>query len=351
MWPSGFDANPVTALGNNQVNPTQDTTDIGHNYYPSPSPQPVQRRVSGTNRNSVSYHTIPFPQPALHGTTMQPTGYQHHYFSDGRHLFMQPHAPIPQHAGYACLPSPPRSDSSHSHYGTGLVQHEQPMPHRVSVQPNRSAPNPPPVAQPHSNTNSQAQIPTPFSAPSDNPDYTFNPSSYGQSASYLGITPPDQRVPSYPPNNGLSFPEPQPPAQLKRKRARGSPGVQSGREKRKRDSRSNEPPVASSSRVTLDEPPPQEPSAPTARKKGRKPQTEVNIPARPMWTIIDEFAPKAQKKDADRKHNDRIRLRHWLDAIDNLLGKPIVGHELKILDKSECRVETIRMDILLTEGS
>lgn len=301
------------------------------------------------NRNPTSYRPPLFPQLGPHvGTMAQSTGYRPPYIhiaADGRYYY----APTPQHAGYASLPSPPRTNSSHSHYGPGMVQPEQPGSRRVSFQSDHSTSNPLPVSQSLDDLNSQNQLYLPFSAPPNNSLYAFNPSSYGQPASYPGMAHPDHNIPQYPPNDAPSLPESQPPpARAKRKRARSSPDPQPNPRKKKVVPRSDEQPVASSSRVTLDTPSPREPSPSTTRKKAGKPQTAVSTPSRTLRVIVDESAPKAQEKDAERKRKERKELKDWLKYIDELFPGPRLVHRLKILDRGKPKVGFIRTNTVLT---
>lgn len=229
------------------------------------------------NGNHTPYHYISPQSAPQFGTTMQFPTYQQQYnhrANHGRHSSTQPYAPTPQPAGYGNLPSPPRTNSSHSHYGPGLVQPEQPPSRRVSFQSDRSSPNPLPAPQPRSDINLQSQIHHDFLAPPPNNFiYPFTgPSPYGQSTSYLAMAPPDQPIYPNPPNNDPSFPKSRPSVQVKRKRVRGSssPDPQPN-QKRKSISSSSQQPVASSSRVTLDAPSPR-----TTRKKRDKHQTPVS---------------------------------------------------------------------------
>ena len=199
---------------------------------------------------------------------------QIHHPGDGGNPLTQTYAPTPRPAGHPSLPSPPRTDSSHSQRRTDLIQTQpdQSTSRRVSFQSNRSSPNPFPVAQPHGNAITQPQNPF-FPAPPNNPSYS-NPQSNDQLQPFLGIAPPDQPILPYSPYEGLPSPEAQPSAQAKRKRARYSPEIESHRQKRQCVSPPNQQPVASSSRVTLDTP-----SRQTTRKKSTippKPQTTVS---------------------------------------------------------------------------
>ena len=354
-WPGGF----IDPSANNQVNATQDTIDITPNCYPSPSPQPqpVQGGIPGMDGNNIPYQPSCFSHlvPQHVGSMSQSTSHQQHYIhhpGDVRHSFMQPHAPTPQPAGYLFLPSPPRTSSSHSHSGTGLGQPDQPSSRRVSFQSNCSTP---PIPQHHSDPNLQPQNYSPYSPQSNGPYHPYNLSSYGQQPSYPGMPPHNQRFAPYPRNDGPSFSESQPLARGKRKRSQGSPDIQSSRGKRKPVSRSGQRPLASSSRVTLDTPLPQDPpsrktSPQPARKKARRlGQTEVSY-HHPSCSGVPftNWHQKAQKKDADRKSNDRKERRKWLDKVLKELAKPIAAHELKILDASEHHVRFALTNAVLT---
>jgi hypothetical protein len=67
-----------------------------------------------------------------------------------------------------------------------------------------------------------------------------------------------------------------------------------------------------------------------------------------LRVIVDESAPKAQIKDANRKHDDRIELRDWLDRVDEWIAGPSRRTHLDILDRSERKVRFIRTDTILT---
>ena len=285
-WPGGF-INRAATLGNSQVNAADNNMDITRNYrLPPQNIRGGDPRMDATPTYYCFYRLV--PQMA------QSTNHQQPYIDDGQYSFMQPHAPIPLPPGYLGLPSPPRTSSSHSHYGTSVMQPEDPASRRVSFQSNRSTPNPPPATLTYNDINSHPQLYSP-SSPANIPIYPSGPSPSGHPSSYFEISPPDQHTPPDLPNDGLSPSESRPPPQRKRKRAEGSPDLQPSQQKRKTIARSDQLPVASGSRVTLDTSS-QEHSPPTSRRKGSNPQTKVGTPPKPCGSSLTNRYRRPRKK-------------------------------------------------------
>jgi len=231
------------------------------------------------DRSSPFYPVEPMePQD---NTTVQPPRHQQHVIPhprDRRLSFQQVHAPIPHQPDFASLSSPPRSNSSYSHTRPSPQRLGQDMPLPTVYQwpsypgrSSRSTSNSTTGTYSYSNADPQDVV------PSGNSGQASQFTSMAQLPPYSGET---SSYSLYPPNNdpgdGPSFPVPHPappPAPAKGKgTSRSHPYPQSDRQTRKKVSRSDEPPVASGSNVTLDTP-----SPPTARRKQRdKPQTAVS---------------------------------------------------------------------------
>lgn len=281
-WPGGFTADPSQVPGNNQVIIPQTAMDMTQ-HYPSPSPQPIPGGM--TIRDNPANRTSGFAR--IRTMTSHPPIYQQYEIHPH---FLQPHSPTPrQPTGLAQLPSPPRTSSSHSHPGTSLMQPDQPnMSRRVSCpfhQHNRNTSDPIPFTGAYSDGDSPTEVHPSFPTPSNGSSEGSNQVSYPQLTSYLGAAPPN-------PSGGVPYVEPQfsiSSAPGKRKReAQGSPDVQPNKSirKRRKTSQTDAPPVASSSRHTLDTPSPQVPSSPKnnrrkapARGKNAIPQTPVSAPS------------------------------------------------------------------------
>lgn len=257
-------------------------------YHPplqyTPGDAPVGNTRHHVDRSSPYYPMEPMePQ---NNTTVQPPRHQQHisHSRDRRLSLQQVHAPIPhQPADFASLSSPPRSNSSYSHTRPSPQRFGQDMPLPTVYQwpsylgrSNRSTSNSTTGTYSYSNADSQSPAYSSDVVPSGNSSQASQFTSLAQLPSYSGET---SSYPLYPPNNdpgdGPSFPVPHPappPAPAKGKGAsRIHPYPQSDRQTRKKASRSDEPPVASGSNVTLDTP------SRTARRKQRdKPQTAVS---------------------------------------------------------------------------
>ena len=257
-------------------------------YYPPP-----QETLGNTSAEAGRHPTAgssPFYVMPTQDTVVQPASYQPYdvqHSSDGRASFSQFHSPTPQPPiTYNPLSSSPRSDSSYSQHESSLLPPGGPaslqlnlqidsqwhLPHDTS---SHSASNPTPVTNSPHYADSQSPIRFPVPVYFDNPDGVPTPAPSAEPPSSLGEVSSYQPTSPYLPGNGPSFPVPQLPPQpaiakgkapTKRgaptdrnvsaeKKVRSPPYSRSERKTRK-VSPSDEQPVASSSRNTLDTPPP-----------------------------------------------------------------------------------------------
>ena len=318
-----------------------------------------QDDVFAVNRSRPPVLSPFYPINAQIGGVTRPAGHQ----QDGRYVdnrrFSCPHLHSPTPQQHNCLPilSPTRSSPSYTPSEAGSGHFEQPSPQGVSSAwphvpydlHNRHISNPTPSTRPHSAVEPQSQIYPPFLPSSNQPP---NPAPYTQVPPYLGSASSDHHVPAYPSDDAPSFPEPQLPTQTargKRKRETQSspePEPQPSKRKRKRVPRFGGQPVASSSRVTLDTPSPQEPHL-AARGKGRKSDDPVSAPTQVLRTIVNRSASKAKMKDANRKKEDRKELRDLFSRIRDSLEMPKTP-QLQVLNRGERRARFTRMNPVLT---
>ena len=291
----------------------------------TPGGAPVANTRHNLDRSSPFY-----PMDPPNNTTVQPARHQQHVLSyssisyprDRRPSFPQVHAPIPhQPTDYVSQPSPPRSNSSYSNTGLSPQRLGQHVPLPVVSQwppplgrSSRSASN---STHPHSSADSQSPVYFSEVVPSGSSSQASHFASFAQPPYYSGET---SSYPPYPPNNdGPSFPVPHPappPAPAKRKRVTpDQPDPQTDRRTQKKVRRSDEPPVASGSGVTLDM---LRPRAARGSRDG-EPQTVVSAPTHALQTTADQCISKAQARDAERKKNERAELKGWFERIASLL--------------------------------
>lgn len=270
-------------------------------YYPSPH---------HIDRSSPFFP--PMGQPD--NTTDQPTRHQPHamhYTGDRRPSFSQLPAPTP-HQPIDCtsLPSPPRSNSSYSHTGTTPQRLGLHIPLPVAPQwsspfgqSSRSASGSTTATNLHSDASSRSPIYSSSVAPYNGSSQVPYPTSSAQLPSYLGETSSYSLYPpSAVPGDGPRFPEPQyhsEPAPARGERVKRShPYAKSDRQTRKKISRSDESPVASSSGVTLD-------MLPRRASRGRqqKPQTTVSALTQALLVIVDRYSkgPEEGCREEERR--------------------------------------------------
>ena len=262
-------------------------------YYPT---QSTSGDAPAGNSHHPATRSSPFyPMPTRVDTMVQPTSYQSYdtqYSSEGRTSHSQDHSPSPsQPTSYPSLLTSPQSDPSYSYPAPNQLQPRQSMPLPADhqwppshVPSNRNVSDPTPVTYHHNYADSQSQIYSPVVVSSSNHSQASNPTSLTQPSS-LGEAPPYQHCPLYPPTDGPSFSVSQhsQPTRARGKRtARIHPYPESGRKTGKKVSPSSEQPVASSSRVTLDSPPP-----PTAPRGKHKHLTKVSALNQTLPIIVD----------------------------------------------------------------
>jgi len=367
-WPGGFLPDYSRALADHQVTGAQIAIDVT-GYYHTP------RRTPGDASAGNVYHHATQPSPTYvlptHANTrVQTVSYQQHdiqYSSARRASFPQLQSPTPQQpTNFPFLPTPPRTNSAYSHPGTSpsqLGQHPSlPMSSQWPPPRDRSssgASNSTPVTYPHSYADSQSPIYPPGVVSSGNPGQAPDPASSAQLPSSLGAHP-YQPVHPYLPTNNPPFPVSQPPPSPAPAKGKGvvrnHPYPQSGRQTR-RISPSEQPPVASSSRTTLDMSPPESPRA--SRDKKGEDRTLVSAPTRTLW-ITNDQATQEKKLDAKRKRVYRGTQKSLSDRIDDLLARlepdspskpssPMKMTHLKRLARGNRRSGFTRTHIMLTE--
>ena len=303
----------------------------------------------GDSHHSTTRSSPFYPMPTRVDTMVQPANYQPYdtqYSTEGRASYSQDHSPSPsQPTNYPSLLTPTRSDPSYSHPVSNQQQSRQSMPLPVDhqwppphVPSNRSVSDPTSAAYNHNYADSPTHIYSPVVASSGNPGRASDPTSLTQRPPSLGEVPPYQSCPPYPPTDGPSFSVPQQsqPTRVKGKKvAQFHPYPESGRKTGKKVFPSDAQPVASSSRVTLDPPPP-----PTAPRGKSKHQTQVSAPNQAMPIVVDLCIPKAHERDAERKKEYRGGLRDWFNHVAGLLPSSKSGSlsRLQILGKGKSKI-------------
>jgi len=351
-WPGGFQADYSETWANTRIPDTQTTTGVT-GYYSTQS-TPGDAPVGNSHHRSSPFYQM----PTRVDTMVQPTNYQSYdtqYPSEGQTSYPQDHSPSPsQPTNYPSLLTSPQSDPSYSHPIPNQLQsrqsipvpgdHQWPPPH---VPSNSTVPDPIPVAYHHNYADSQSQVYSPVVVSSGNSGQSSTPTSSTQPSSF-GEAPPYQPCPSYPPTDGPSFSVSHHslPTRVKGKRAgRIHPYSDSGRKPGKKVSLSNERPVASSSRVTLDPPPP-----PTAPRGKRKHQTLVSVPDQALLIVVDLCISKAHERDAERKKGYRGALRDWFNRVDRLLQPSGLDSpsRLQILSRGKYKTRLTQTGMVLT---
>jgi hypothetical protein len=347
-WPRGSQTDYAQTWSNNQIN-TQ-TTAIPPRYYPSPRPTPGDNSV-GDRQYPTASSSPYYVTQAQTGPTVQPANYPFdiQYMNGRRPSLPQIYSPTPQQPNNYLYPLSPRSSSAYSHPGASplrLGRHASPPvssqwspPHGLS---NGGTSNPTPVIHPHNYADSQSPIYSPTVVSAGGSGQAPSPSSLVQLPSSLGETSPD----SYSSNGGPSFPVARTPRSAPgkgKKAARDHPYPQSNRKTAKNVSPSNGPPVASTSRVTLDTSPPE------AHCTKRKGGTPVSAPIEALRIIVDECIPKAHERDAQRKKKDRGNLREWFKEVARLLTtQPPPKTHLQILAGGKRKPRHAQRDLMLT---
>lgn len=256
----------------------------------------------GDNHQPATRSSPFYPLPTQIDTTVQPINYQSYdaqYSSGGQTSYSQDHSPSPsQPTSYTSLLTPPQSDPyPHPTLNPPTTRqsaplsanHQWPSAHATS---NRSVSDP--TTYHHNYPDPQSQIYSPVVVSSGNPGQASDPTSLTRQPSSLGETSPYQPYPQYPPTDDPSFSisRRSQPTQAKGKGTiRIHPYPVSGRKTGKKVSLSDEQPVASSSRVTLDSPPP-----PTAPSGKRKEQTKVSAPNRARRLVLTTVHCRPMKK-------------------------------------------------------
>jgi len=293
QWPRGLQIDYPPAWAHSHVTGTQTT--VGMNRcYPSPQPTPASPSVGNVRHHTAGSSPFYAMMPQV-STLIQPASYQPRdirYSGARRTSSPQLYSPTPQQpVGYPPLPSPPRSNSSYSHSHTSPLQPGQTRPLPVNSQwpppydpPNRSTSNPTPVTHPHNDANPQSPIYPPDVVSSGNSSQASNPTPFALLPPYLGEALPYQPTTLNPPNNGPTFPVPQLPPHPAPVGGNGAIRnhhyPQSGRQTGRRVSSSDDSPMASSSRVTLD------PTHPATRRRKRPTQTPVSALTKVLQTDV-----------------------------------------------------------------
>ena len=276
-WLNSSQVDYVQIWSNGQTANAQNTMDMTR-YYPPPHGTPGGPSVE--DRRHIPTSSSPFYLARGQANlTVQPASnrpYSIQYSGDRRASFPQLRSQTPQQPSTYSSLSSPLSDPSYSHPESSPLQLGRPasLPGNLQwplsqPQSNRSVSDPTLAARHSYYPDSQPQVQFPVPDLSGNPGPAPSPVSLVQLPSSFGDATPYQAIPSYPPGGDPSFPFPVPQippqrAQVKRKKEAKSPYSQSGRKKGKA-SPAGEPPVASSSSVTLDMSPP--PAASNAEPK------------------------------------------------------------------------------------
>lgn len=337
-WPGSWELNLFP--------PTQTVIDTTEDY---PRTQPNLGNASAGDSSHPTVHISPwYPTSARVDGMTQHVNYQSYnsqHPSDRRTPFPQAGLPTSHQSTHYPTPQPPSgSDPPYPHSGSSTLRPRGPtstprhfrrvFPHSS---PDHGISNQTPGIHPHNYADPQPPACSRIGISPDGSSQTPNLASSTRLPSPLGEGPPHQYSHTYPLNCYPQSPAPEPsalPARPKGRKAMGHPHpyTQSGRKTGRKAAPPDEPPVASSSRVTLDMHPP-----PVVRGGKRKTPTPVSPPAQALRTAVDQCTPRARERDAERKRGYRGDLKRWFGHIAGLLPPSQLRSDtrLKTLTRSE----------------